>query len=266
MTGLDLPGDLPADLRGKRVLVTGASRGVGLGIARGFARAGAELTILATGESVRRAAEALAEDCGREVRAIICDITDRAAVAREVGGLGALDVLVNNAGLERITPILEPGDEVEATFRRIIEINVIGTYYVTREAVKAMPAGGRIIITASVWGRTSGGPFSAYSSSKHANIGFMRSLAEELGPRGIAVNAICPGWVRTDASMLSLAKLAARDGRSEDDCLDEIMSAQAFPGLMEPDDVAGTYLFLASDLAANITGQTINVDRGELMA
>ena len=83
MTGLDLPGDLPADLRGKRVLVTGASRGVGLGIARGFARAGAELTILATGESVRRTAEVLAEDCGREVRAIICDITDRAAVAKQ---------------------------------------------------------------------------------------------------------------------------------------------------------------------------------------
>ena len=262
MTDLGLIGDL----RGKRVLVTGASRGVGLGIARGFARAGADLTILATGEHVRRTAEVLSEACGRPVGAIVCDITDRAAVAREVGGLGALDVLVNNAGLERITPILEPGEEVEATFRRIIEINVIGTYYVTREVVRTMLAGGRIIITASVWGRTSAGPFSAYGSSKHANIGFMRCLAEELGPRGIAVNAVCPGWVKTDASMLSLSKIAAREGRGEDDCLAGIMSAQAFPGLMEPDDVAGVYLFLASDLAANITGQTINVDRGELMA
>ena len=254
------------DLAGKRVLVTGASRGVGLGIARGFAQAGAELTILATGESVRETAAALSEESGREVGALICDITDRAAVAREVGGLGALDVLVNNAGLERITPILEPGEEVEATFRRIVETNVIGTYYVTREAVKTMPAGGRIVITASVWGRTSAGPFSAYSSSKHANIGFMRCLAEELGPKGIAVNAVCPGWVKTDASMLSLSKLAAREGCGEDDCLAEIMSAQAFPGLMQPDDIAGVYLFLASDLAANITGQAINIDRGELMA
>jgi 3-hydroxybutyrate dehydrogenase len=76
-------------LEGKRVLVTGASRGVGLGIARGFARAGAELTILATGESVRATAEALSEDCDREVGAIICDITDRAAVASEVGGLSS---------------------------------------------------------------------------------------------------------------------------------------------------------------------------------
>ncbi len=254
------------DLEGKRVLVTGASRGIGLGIARGFAQAGAELTILATGESVHAAADGLSEACGRPVKSLICDITDRAAVAREVGGLGELDVLVNNAGLERITPILEPGDEVEATFRRIIEINVIGTYFVTREAVKSMRAGARIVVTASVWGRTSAPEFSAYASSKHANIGFMRALAAELGPRGIAVNAVCPGWVRTDASMLSLSKMAARAGRSEQDCLDEIIATQALPELMEPDDMASTYLFLASDAAANITGQTLNVDRGELMA
>ncbi|MCZ6859267.1 MAG: SDR family NAD(P)-dependent oxidoreductase, partial [Alphaproteobacteria bacterium] len=251
---------------GKRVLVTGASRGLGLGVARGFAAAGAELTILATGEHVKRTAETLSEASGRPVGALVCDITDRAAVAREVGGLGPLDVLVNNAGLELITPILEPGEAVEETFRRIIEINVIGTYYVTREVVKTMAPGGRIVITASVWGRTSAPHFSAYSASKHANIGFMRAMAEELGPRGIAVNAVCPGWVRTDASMRSLAEIARREGRDEQVCLDEIMATQAFGGLMEPDDVASTFLFLASDQAANITGQTLNVDRGELMA
>ena len=254
------------DFTGKRVLVTGASRGIGYGVARGFALAGADLAILATGESVHAAARTLAEESGSAVTGLICDITDRAAVAREVGGLGRLDVLVNNAGFERITPILEPGDEVEATFRRIIEINVIGTYYVTREVVKTMAPGGRIVITASVWGRTAEGEFSAYCASKHANIGFMRSLADELGPRGIAVNAVCPGWVKTDAAMLSLSRIAKREGRDEQDCLDEIVSAQAFPGLMVPDDLASTYLFLASRQAANITGQTLNVDRGELMA
>lgn len=254
------------DFSGKRVLVTGASRGLGLGVARGFAAAGAELTILATGEHIKETAETLAQACGQPVGALVCDITERAAVAREVGGLGPLDVLVNNAGLELITPILEPGDEVEEAFRRIIEINVIGTYYVTREVVKTMAPGGRIVITASVWGRTAAPRFSAYAASKHANIGFMRALAEELGPRGIAVNAVCPGWVRTDASMRSLAEIARREGRDEQVCLDEIMSTQAFAGLMEPDDVASTFLFLASDQAANITGQTLNVDRGELMA
>lgn len=254
------------DFSGKRVLVTGASRGLGLGVARGFAAAGAELTILATGEHIKETAETLAQACGQPVGALVCDITERAAVAREVGGLGPLDVLVNNAGLELITPILEPGDEVEEAFRRVIEINVIGTYYVTREVVKTMAPGGRIVITASVWGRTAAPRFSAYAASKHANIGFMRALAEELGPRGIAVNAVCPGWVRTDASMRSLAEIARREGRDEQVCLDEIMSTQAFAGLMEPDDVASTFLFLASDQAANITGQTLNVDRGELMA
>ncbi len=254
------------DFTGKRVLVTGASRGIGLGVARGFAAAGADLTILATGDSVRAAAETLSAQTGNRVRALICDITDRAAVAREVGSLGPLDVLVNNAGLERITPILEPGEEVERTFRRIIEINVIGTYYVTREVVKTMQPGARIVISASVWGRTAEGRFSAYCASKHANIGFMRALADELGPQGIAVNAVCPGWVRTDASMRSLTEIARREERDEQACLDEIISTQAFAGLMEPDDVASTYLFLASDQAANITGQTLNVDRGELMA
>ncbi|MCH8199720.1 MAG: SDR family oxidoreductase [Chloroflexi bacterium] len=183
-----------------------------------------------------------------------------------LGGLGRLDVLVNNAGYERLTPIFEPGDVVEATFRRIIEINVLGTYYVTREVVATMEAGGRIVITASVWGKTGAAGFTGYCASKHANIGFMRALADELGPRGIAVNAVCPGWVRTEAAMRSLTRMAQAEGRSEDDCLADVLSAQAFEGLMEPDDMASTYLFLASDAAANVTGQALNVDRGELFA
>ncbi len=254
------------DFGGKKVLVTGASRGIGLGIARGFARAQADLAILSTGDAIHDVAAQLAQETGAPVKGLVCDITDRAAVTEVVGGLGRLDVLINNAGLERMTPILEPGDEVERTFRRIIEINVLGTYYVTREAVGRMERGGRIVITASVWGKSAEGGFSAYCASKHANIGFMRALADELGPNGIAVNAVCPGWVRTDASMLSLKKIAATEKRGEKECLDDIISAQAFGGLMEPDDVASTYLFLASEYAANITGQALNVDRGELMA
>ena len=204
------------DFSGKRVLVTGASRGIGLGVARGFARAGADLSIIATNEKIFEAAAALAEEAGRTVEGLVCDITDRARVAEVVGGLGRLDVLVNNAGYERLTPIDEPGEAVEDVFRRIIEINVLGTYYVTREVVATMEAGGRIVITASVWGRTGAGGFTAYCASKHANIGFMRALADELGPRGIAVNAVCPGWVRTDAAMRSRSSLARGEGRSED--------------------------------------------------
>ena len=253
------------DFHGKRVLVTGASHGIGYGVAAAFAAAGADLTILSSTADIRTAAAGIGEACGRSIGAEICDITDREAVRRSVGALGKLDVLVNNAGLELITPILEPGGEVEETFARIVEINVIGTYYVTREALPLMQAGGAIVLTSSIWGKTGAADFSAYVTSKHANIGFMRVLAKELGPKGIRVNAVCPGWVKTRAALRSLGKVSAAAGIDEDTMLGQILAAQALPGLMEPDDVASLYLFLASDLARNITGQAVNVDRGEVM-
>lgn len=254
------------DFTGRRVLVTGASHGIGRAVAGAFARSGAELAILSGTADILAAGAEIAAEAGRPVRAEVCDITDRDAVRRVVGGLGQLDVLVNNAGLELITPMLEPGDEVERTFARIIEINVIGTYYVTREALRGMTAGASIVVTASVWGKTGAADFAAYVSSKHANIGFMRVLAKELGPRGIRVNAVCPGWVRTRAALRSLSRVSAAAGVGEAAMLGQILAGQALPGLMEPDDVASLYLFLASDLARNITGQAVNVDRGEVMA
>jgi 3-hydroxybutyrate dehydrogenase len=254
------------DFTGKRVLVTGASHGIGAAVATAFAEAGADLAILSSTKDIIATGKDIADAAGHPVTAEVCDITDRAAVKRVVGGLGKLDVLINNAGLELITPILEPGDEVEKTFERIIQINVIGTYYVTREAVKSMQAGASIVLTASVWGKTAAAEFSAYVTSKHANIGFMRTMAKELGPRGIRVNAVCPGWVKTRAAMRSLANMSKRSKRPEQDLLNELFATQCLTGLMEPEDVASLYLFLASDAAKNITGQAYNVDRGEVLS
>lgn len=254
------------DFSGRRVLVTGASHGIGFAVARGFAAAGAELAILSSTADIHDAGARIETESGRKVTAMICDITDRARVGRTLGGLGRLDVLVNNAGLELITPLLELEEEVDRTFVRIIEINVIGTWYVTRAAVPLMGPGGSIVLTSSVWGRTGAAGFSAYVASKHANLGFMRTLAKELGPRGIRVNAVCPGWVRTRAALRSLREVSAGAGVTEAAMLDDILSVQALPGLMEPDDVVGVYLFLASEHAASVTGQAYNVDRGEVMA
>lgn len=254
------------DYTGEHVLVTGASRGIGYALAAAFAQAGAEVTVLADDEGIQDAAAKLSGETGRPVRPLQCDITDRHAVGAALNEVGQLDVLINNAGLERITPLLDDGNDVEDVFQRIVDVNMMGTYYVTREAAPRLPKGGRIVFTASVWSRVAVPEFSAYCATKHATLGFMRSMAQELGSKGIRVNAVCPGWVRTDASMLSLKNMSARTGVAEDALLGEITDAQVFSGLMEPDDVASLYLFLASDAAANITGQAVVVDRGEVMA
>ena len=254
------------DFTGRRVLVTGASHGIGRAVAAAFGRAGARLTVLSSTHDITVAAGEIAAETGAEISGVVCDVTDRARVRDTVGRLDGIDVLVNNAGLELRTPVLHPGDEIDETFERIVGINVVGTWNVTRAALPRMQAGSSIVVTASVWGKTGAAEFAAYVASKHANIGFMRVLARELGPRGIRVNAVCPGWVRTRAAMRSLAEVSAREGRSEDAMLDDILSAQALPGLMEPADVASLYLFLASDAARDITGQAVNVDRGEVMS
>ena len=246
------------DFTGRRVLITGASRGIGLGVARGFADAGAELHVAAENEAIHDAAAGLGATAHR------VDVTDGAAVAAMAARVGAVDVLINNAGLELMTPLDDPGAETEAAFRRILEINVVGTFLVTRALVPAMPAGGAVINTASVWGRVAEPLFGAYVASKHAVIGLTKTWAKELGPRGIRVNAVCPGWVRTEASMRSLGRMAERAGRPEAELLEEIVAVQALPGLMEPPDMAGPYLFLASALAANVTGQSLGADRGEV--
>ncbi len=246
------------DFSGKTVLITGASRGIGLGIARAFARAGATLHLLADDPAVTAAA------AGISAEGTVTDITDSAAVKAVVTAIPRVDVLINNAGLERLTPLSEDSAENTAVFRRVLDINVTGTFLMTQAALSRMTRGGRIVNTASIWGRVAEPLFSAYVASKHAVIGMTKTWAKELGPRGINVNAVAPGWVRTEGSMRSLRSMAARDGVAEDALLADIVGHQAFPGLMDPDDIGGPYLFLASDLAANITGQTLGIDRGEV--
>ncbi len=253
-------------MNGRRsVLVTGASRGIGEAVARAFAEAGYVTRVLAETAEIHAVAERLAAETGAEVQALQCDITDALAVARMAASLGRLDVLVNNAGIERPTPI-DGDSEVLPAFRRILEVNVFGHFAVTHACLDRLAPGASVIFTASIWGRIGVAEFGGYCASKHAILGLVRSLSRELGPRGIRVNAVCPGWVETEAAMASLRWMADRSGRSEAVLLAEIGAAQALPGLMRPADVASLYLFLASEAAANITGQAIHVDRGEVQA
>ncbi len=250
------------DFTGQAVMVTGASRGIGLGVARVFARHGATLHILSQGEDIHEAARTLSKETGKSVTGWVCDITDSDRVDKVFGRIPALDVFIANAGLEAATPIDDRSAGAEACFRRVIDINVVGTYLTIRAAVPLMGDGGRIIVSASIWSTTAVPDLSAYIASKHANIGFMRTLAKELGPRGIRVNAVCPGWVLAGPALDTLRAMAGDRGVSEEVIAEEISAEQSLPGVQSAEDVALSYLYLASPLAANITGQKLNADRG----
>lgn len=245
--------------------MTGGSQGIGEAVARGFAMAGAETAILAENDAVMVTSERLTAETGRHVRGIKCDIADEDQVIAATGELSHLDILVNNAGYQPLTPIDDTSSETGRRFRDCIAINVIGTWLMTRHALPLMRPGGRIIITSSIWGKTGASGYSGYAASKHANIGFMRSLALELGPRGITVNCVCPGWVETEGALWTVRDIARSEGRTVAELIAGYTQHQPLPGMMSTADLASTYLFLASDAAADITGQAISVDRGHFI-
>ncbi|MEG6509203.1 SDR family NAD(P)-dependent oxidoreductase [Methyloligella sp. 2.7D] len=250
---------------GKTVLITGASSGIGFAIADGFAKAGATLFILAENDAVHEAAATLSERYGREIKGLQCDIAERDQVQQALGQIAKIDVLINNAGYQPMTPIRDTSEKVEADIRRIIDVNVMGAFNVSRAALPRIPRGGRIIFTSSIWGRTGEVGFAAYAASKHAVLGIMRSLAMELGPDGITVNAVAPGWVETDGALAPVRAEAEAAGISLEQLVEQYLKGQPIPGMMPPSSQAGAFLFLASDAAADITGQVLGVDRGSFI-
>ncbi|MDH0896299.1 MULTISPECIES: SDR family NAD(P)-dependent oxidoreductase [unclassified Pseudomonas] len=254
------------DYRGKRVLLTGAASGIGRGLARAFAEQGATLELLdRNAEALAAVADELAPLT--DVAWACVELGDSDAVAAYVERRGhlPLDVLINNAGVEYATPLAETGAEADARWQALLDNNVASMLRLTRGLQGQLRDGASVINQASIWGLKGVPGFSAYVASKHAVIGLTRSLAWELGPRRIRVNAVCPGWIGTDAAMRSLAVMAQANGRSEADELALILAAQAVPELLTPADLAGTFLFLGSALAAPVTGQALSVSHGEVM-
>lgn len=263
---------MSSEFTGQQVLVTGGSRGIGFAVAKAFVEAGAQVAILAERDEVFAAAEKLSRLAARRVHPILCDITDRAALAAAVRPLAHLDVLIANAGTGDITRLDGP-DETDAIFDRIIQINLIGAYNTVRAALPLMGEGGRIVFTTSVHGQSIAPPnMSAYAASKGGLEAMVRSFARELGPRAINVNAVAPGMVTTELTLGAIRKLFAAQISDAAGELDEaamirqLNASQAIHGTpIDPARLAAAYLFLASAAGREITGQSLNVDHGMAM-
>jgi len=246
------------DLSGRVALVTGASRGLGRVMADALAEAGAHVVINARDPAV--AEERVTGLAGRGLSASAApfDVTDEAAMTAAVAGIaerqGRLDCVIANAGINQRAPLLEVEADVA---RQLQETNVVSVLLLAREAARAMipRKSGRIILLASVAGQAGRPGIHAYAATKAAVIGMTKTLAAELGPDGINVNAIAPGFFKTDMNAAVI----------DNPALEKYMAERtALKRWGEPEELAGTAVFLASDAASYVTGQVITVDGGTM--
>jgi NAD(P)-dependent dehydrogenase (short-subunit alcohol dehydrogenase family) len=246
-------------LDGKVAVVTGGGRGLGAAAAWALAEAGADIALLARSEDqVVGTARDIEDATGRKVLACPCDVTDEASVdeaaSLAVATFGRVDVLVNNAGIAPVAPLL---DLEVAELRRVLDVNVVGAFLCARAFGAHMVAQrkGTVINMASVAGLGGEPELTAYCASKHAVIGFTKSLAVEWARHNVTVNAIAPGFFRTDLNKHALDDVQIGP---------KIVGKIPLRRVGQPEELGPLIVYLASDAAAYMTGSVVVLDGGQL--
>ena len=252
-------------LDGNVALVTGGGSGIGRAVVARFVEEGARVGVL---DRVAERAAQLHADFGDAVRALTGDVTrldDNArAVAETVAAFGRLDVFVGNAGVfDRSIPLAEIAeDQLAAACDELFGVNVKGCFLGAKAALPELQkTDGCMVFTASVAGLNSGGGGTIYTASKHAVVGLIRQLAVEVGPR-VRVNGVAPGGTRTDLRGLAVLHQDDRSHFAGSGWEERLRANNPLHMVLEPDDLAGAYVFLASRNARGITGTILTVDAG----
>ncbi len=247
-------------LAGRHALVTGANRGIGAAIAQALSAAGAAVSLLVR-DATR--ADAVTRTLSGPSAVVIADVTDRAAlleaIATSVSLLGPIDILVNNAGTAESAPFLKTD---AALVERMLAMHLMAPMHATQAVLPGMlqRGYGHVINVASVAG-VMGAPYvTAYTSAKHAMVGFTRSLAAEVRAKGVAVNAVCPAYTDTDLVQGAVATIVTRTGRTPEEALTSILSDAGQSRIVSSSEVAEVVLALCTAPAGAPTGQAVVVD------
>jgi 3-hydroxybutyrate dehydrogenase len=256
---------------GRVAVVTGASRGIGRAIAEAYLEEGAKVALCARSLAELETLANSWNEKDRRAIALPCDVTSKDEVARALEEVdktwGKLHILVNNAGISGRTPLSPPADDGDEVWDRILATNLKGSYLMARHALPLMSSGsGRIVNMSSVLGRFGVPGYAAYCTAKHGIIGFTRALALELAPRGITVNALCPGWVDTDMADQGIRETAVVLGLSPEAFREQAIAGVPLKRFLDPAEIAKLVLYLTSDDASGITGQAYNICGGQVMS